>query len=364
MKAFVAGAGMVKVDRHYDEGITDLSLKSVLSLQNSVKEWLVPDTILVANAYGDAVTYTLELGSKLSSSLGVRTGPAFRVEDGDASGGASIYAAYSLVKSGEAKIVLVIGAEKLSDFPSKVMNDFYSRTLRSEYEVSSGLTTTAEAGILMRMYIKDRGVDRDYMSRWPIKMHSNGSENPYAYLRFTIDEKTVANSQVLSDPLRLFDAGAKADGAAAVLVVSEEVARKMTETPVEITSVRSSRSERVPSLEFTAPREAGVPVLERLGKVGLVDIHDSYSVMAALTLERVLHREVGKPFEDLEGINMGGGLKARGYPGGATGVYQLAEVFMELAGIFPGKKTNAEKGFILSMDELGYSAYAVGVERK
>ncbi|MEM4138874.1 MAG: thiolase family protein, partial [Sulfolobaceae archaeon] len=219
-KVYIAGCAIESINRHYDKGLLDLAINSVKRINENINYSLNPDAIVIANGYAELTNRVSELSTKLSMALGYYV-PSFRVENGDASGGLGILTAFSLIKSGIAKEVLLIGVEKLSDFPSKYLNDIIS-TIMNEYEYFSGITPQSIAAIMMKLYMKLYKKDYEYFTEWPILMHSYAIENPYAYLKFTVDKKTIIESQLVSEPLRIFDVGARADGVASVLLVSEE----------------------------------------------------------------------------------------------------------------------------------------------
>jgi len=358
-KVYIAGCSLEVINRHYEKGLIDLAIESVKKLNENLNRSLNPDAIIVANGYAELTNHTSQLATKLSIALGYNV-PSFRVENGDASGGLGILTAYSLIKSGIANEVLLIGVEKLSEFPSKYMNDIIS-TIVNEYNYFAGVTPHSIAALMMKLYMKLYNKDYEYFTEWPILMHSYGVENPYAYLKFNVDKKTIIESQIVSEPLRIFDIGARADGVASVVLVSED-RRNISENLIELKKVVSSNSEiDWKNLELTSLRSARLKVSEELNKIDAFEIHDSYSILAALQLESLGLVEKGKAFErlsEMPAINYSGGLKSRGYPGGATGVYQLAEVFLQLTSLFPGKKAKgAKRGAVVSMDDIGRSSY-------
>ncbi|NON62554.1 thiolase family protein, partial [Acidianus sp. RZ1] len=201
----------------------------------------------------------------------------------------------------------------------------------------------------------------DYFAQWPVYMHKYGSENPYAYLKFPVDLKTVKESQLVSDPLRIFDTAARADGASAILMTNEELGKKISENYVKVKAVGFSTSEfrigEIPSVHGA---------LKTLGdvKADLMEIHDSFSINAALILEEMGYPR-GKSLDNLNEIpvNPSGGLKSRGYPGGATGIYQVSEITQQLLGVFPGHRISGTKALVITTDELGTSAYTILLER-
>ncbi|MEM4911586.1 MAG: thiolase family protein [Metallosphaera sp.] len=360
MDVFVTGASMLKVDKYYENGLLDLAVASVSGLEDLLSEKR-PDALILASGYGESTEEQVQLAGKLSNALGYSV-PAIRVENGDASGGSAVFSAYSLVKSGLAKSVLVVGVEKLADFPASQLNEIIARNLDEEFSYRAGVVPQAYAAIMMKLYMKRYNLPREYFSEWPYHMHRYAAENNYAFLRFPVEKDTILESQVISDPLRLFDTAARADGASAILISSDEVARKVSETPVKIEGVRFS-STGMNLRELLSVRDVMNEM--RDFRPDFYEVHDSYSVIAAMILDE-LGLERGKSLYSLDdlAVNYSGGLKARGYPGGATGIYQVAEGFMQLTESFKGRRVNgARKGLIISMDELGTTAVSVALSR-
>ncbi|AWR97723.1 thiolase family protein [Acidianus sulfidivorans JP7] len=355
-EVLIQDASMIKVDKYYEEGLLDLAIKASKEIASNETKI---DAIIVSNAYSEKTADQTLLATKLASSLGINA-LTFRIENGDASGGAAISTAYYMIKSGMIKTALVIGVEKLGDFPGHYVNEVISQNLDEKFSFREGLIPQSYAALRMKMYMKKYNVDYDYFVEWPYLMHKNGAENPYAFLKFQADKKTISTSQIISDPLRLFDSSPRADGAAAILMTSDDV-KLRTDSKVKINSVSSAISS-FNILELPAVREAFNKTKEF--KPEILEIHDSYSINAALILEEI-GLEKGKSLSMLDTIqvNLSGGLKARGYPGGATGIYQIAEEYMQLTEKFPGKRASAERGTVISTDELGTTSYIINLQR-
>ncbi|ARM76487.1 thiolase family protein [Acidianus manzaensis] len=356
VEVLIQDSSMLKVDKHYEEGLLDLAIKASKEILN---DQLKIDALIVSNSYSEKTADQVLLSTKLANSLGINT-LTFRIENGDASGGAAISTAYYMIKSGMIKTALVVGVEKLGDFPMHFVNDIISQNLDEKFSYREGLIPQSYSALRMKMYMKKYNVDYDYFTEWPYLMHKNGAENPYAFLRFQADKKTISTSQVVSDPLRLFDTSPRADGAAAILMTSDDVNLK-TEGKVKIASITSANSE-FNVLELPAVREAFNKTKDF--KPEILEIHDSYSINAALILEEI-GLEKGKSLSMLDSIqvNFSGGLKSRGYPGGATGIYQIAEEYMQLTEKFPGKRASGERGTVISTDELGTTSYIINLQR-
>jgi len=362
----IVGSGLIKIDRYYEFSETDLVIEAYKNLILKVKEMPSSiDALILASTYSDTLSKNLMLAFKLSNKLGIKTSISFRVENGD-NGGSAVLAAYSLIKSGIANSVLLIGVDKFSDFPSKYVNDVISYNLGNEYQYQVGLTPHAHAALLMKRYMKKFSKDYDYFTKWPLKMHENAVENPYAYLRFKVDKKVIMDSQIVAEPLRLFDVAARADGASVVLITSDELSRKFTDTTVKIENIVSSNLPLdLASVRINSVRDVAKKLSAKMSSNDIYEIHDSYSILATLELESLGLAKDGNGLDNLDNINvnLGGGLKARGYPGSAAAIYQLAELYLHLIGEHPRGKIDAERGFLLSTDDLGNSSHLVALMR-
>jgi acetyl-CoA C-acetyltransferase len=267
------------------------------------------------------------------------------------------------VKSGVAKSVLLVGVEKLADQHGKTVQDYLARGL-SYRDYLAGLMPVHYAALMMKKYMETYGVSYDYFTNWPVKMHLYASENPLAMLKFKVTPEQVKESSVISDPIRLYDTGARGDGAAAVLLTSDDLARKYSDEVVKLETATGSSGDLEVSVSSSAVRSLSLKLGDSL-KDYYLQIHDSYSVTAAIELEDLGVLPRGRSLNEIDSIevNFEGGLKARGYPGGATAVYQLAESYLQLTHKFKGKKTTKERALILSTDELLTAAYGIKVVR-
>ena len=362
MKVFIAGSGLIPVDRYYDLSLEDLAFEAYKSMLGDLKEYPKADAVVVASGYAELTDNSANSARKIANFLGHDGATVFRVESAEG-GGSAILTAFSLIKAGLAKSVLLFGVEKLSDQPGKFVQDYLARSLDFK-DYISGLVPSNYAALMMKRYMEKYGVNYDYFVNWPVKMHEYASENPLAMLKFRIKPESVKDSQVISEPLRLYDTGARGDGAAAVLLVSEEVARKYGDDLAEVRRVDGSSGELIVDTTSQAMRILSAKLGDSL-KNYYLEIHDSYSVTAAIQLEDLGLAERGKSLTELDSLelNFSGGLKARGYPGAATAVYQLAEVYQQLTQKFKGRRTSMEKGLVISSDDLLTVSYGVEVVR-
>ncbi|MDW8011203.1 MAG: beta-ketoacyl synthase N-terminal-like domain-containing protein, partial [Sulfolobales archaeon] len=214
MSAYVVGGSAVKVDRHFELGYRDLAYRVV----RDCSECLDVDYVVISSALPELSAHQIDLGTHVVQWLGRRI-PVVRVESGESSGLAAVELAASLVRSGGARKALVLGIEKVTEYPTYTTNYFYTLTLDYEYEVLRGVTPPAYASLAMKELIKS-GIRRECFSEWAIRMHENATSIPHAMLKFKISYDSFRDAQVLADPLTLYDSFALGDGAAALVLSS------------------------------------------------------------------------------------------------------------------------------------------------
>jgi acetyl-CoA C-acetyltransferase len=214
-------------------------------------------------------------------------------------------------------------------------------------------------------------------------MHKKATKNPYAQLPFEITRDTVMNSDMISDPISLYDCAPVGDGAAALVMCPLEEAKKLTDSYVEIAGIAGATDTiNVSSRSNLLTLNSTVVAADRAYKMAKVspadidvaEIHDTFTITAALSVEDLGFCEKGRFNKMLssgafEGkgnveINPSGGLKARGHPVGATGAYQVAEIAMQLAGKAERMQVkDAEVGLAQNIGGSGSSTYVTILRR-
>ena len=373
--ARILGCGLTNVGRHYERGVRELAAEAA---EKALDRAGIDDVdfIVVASSLSYMQEPQLDIAGYLASFLGLRGARSLAVEAGEASGAAAMQVAKSLIDSGLASTVLVVGADKLTNHPSQ---ETY-RHLQLLYDTYSdafyNIGHAGIAGILMRLYMKTYGVSREALSYWPSMMHSHGSSNPYAMLRFKVDPSKVHSSTPLADPVTLMDAYPLGDGAAAIVMAAPD--EPQAKDPMaELVRVESSTGFPSPALsDDPLTIDSLATSISRLGftqkdlsNIDVIEIHDSFTITGLLILETLGLADRGKAPESVaegrftvggEGplVNPSGGLKARGHPIGATDVYKAAELAMQLDGSFPGVKAeDARTGLLVSINGFGSSSY-------
>jgi len=355
-RVFIVGVGMTKVDRYYELGFKELIAEAALKAIDDTKGAEI-ESIVVGNMMSSSLFQQDSLGALAADAIGFRGAGALKVEAACGSGGHAVAVGYSLVASGLYDVVMVVGVEKMSDYPTSSVTKALAQAADAEYELIYGTSFVALNALVMRLYMMRHKVEREDLVYWPVRMHEYSAQNPYAQLRFRVKPEDVLKSPVIADPIRLLDSAPVGDGAAAVILASEDVARKLSDTPVEIVGVGlatdglalSSREDLLYPLSVVKAAEKAYKMAKIEPKdVDVAEIHDAFTITALLALEGLGFSKFGESWRDVKegrfaagdkpSINLSGGLKARGHPVGATGVYQVAEVAMQLRGDFPGVK--------------------------
>jgi acetyl-CoA C-acetyltransferase len=347
----IAGIGQTKVGEHWDISLRELAFYAIEAAQNDAGG-LNPQALFVGNMLASMVSGQAHLGALIADFVGMRGIEAYTTEAAGASGGAALRAGYLAVKSGFVDTVVVVGVEKITDKVGPGIETAIATSLDSDYEAMQGLTPVGQAALLMQRYLQVYDVPRDALGVFPLTAHANGVGNPKAMFRRAMKPELYNRAGMVSDPLNMFDAAPDADGAAAVILTRSDLLPDNGDKPwvrIAGSSVATDTlalHDRPDPLDFRAVRlsverarfQAGID----LEQIDFFELYDAYSIFATLTLEAAGFAPQGQGWAfaqegtvALTGsvpIATMGGLKARGNPWGATGVYQAVEAVMQLRG--------------------------------
>jgi acetyl-CoA acetyltransferase len=287
----------------------------------------------------------------LGEEAGITGVPATRVENACASGGFALRAAVEAVASGASELVLVAGVEKMTDVPNARRRYWLGVSGDTEWERLAGLTFAGVYGLIASRYLYEHHLGPEALAAVAVKNHENGALNPNAHFRKPVRPEQVASAPRVADPLGLYDCCPVSDGAAAVLVVPADRARRFTDTPVYVDGLGASSDylavqERPSLTQFAASRRAAEQAFRSAGcersTVSFLEVHDCFTIAELLALEDLGFAAPGEAGRmTLAGdtrrtgrlpVNPDGGLKAKGHPIGATGVGQAYEAFCQLRG--------------------------------
>ncbi len=372
---YVVGAAVIKVDEHWDKSLENLMSEPAIRSLDIAGVSSV-DQIIVSNLYGEIFQEQLNLGGILAEEAGLLGAPAMRVEAGGLSSFYAIVSGYQAIRSGISKVVLVVGAEKMSDATPEEVLSMGSGEERQDYLGQVGVHLGAEAALLYKLYMRRYRVSQESIAYFSVLDHENASKAPHAQYPFPIKLETVLNSPYLAEPLHRLEATAPADGAAALILCSGDIASKLSAPKCRIAGIGAATDylvsiERNDPLDMRALSMATERALQAArmvrSDIRLVELYDSFSIIAPLSLEAAGFAPKGHATEyaakdhfTLSGplpINTFGGLKARGHPVGATGIYQAAEAYLQLTEQ-AGKNQvyNARAAMLVSMAGLGSGA--------
>lgn len=350
-EVIIAGIGQTEVGEHWDSGLRELGFAA---MQAAMKDagGLKPQSLFVGNMLAPNLSNQAHLGVLLADYAGLLGIEAVTVEAAGASGGAALRQGYLAVASGLVDVALVVGVEKFTDKVGSGVDAALATTGDSDFEAVQGMTPAAQAALLMKRYMHEHEVPADGFAGFAITAHANGAGNPCAMFRKAIKPETYAKAEMVSDPLNMFDMAPNADGAAAVLLTRRDLLTNELSRPlVKIAGSASSSDtlalhDRKDMLFFdTAQISAGKAMKQAgalLDDIDFFEYHDVFSIYAALQLEAVGFAVKGKGWKLASDGEIGlrgkipcatmGGMKARGFAGGASGVYQAVEAVQQLRG--------------------------------
>ncbi len=373
--AYISGAGFTRVTNHWDLSLEDLAVEAgIRALEDSGHEEI--DAVVVANSFSGTANGQEDLSSIIVDQLGIRDAPSFKVSLEGASGAAAIITATALVNSGIARRVLVIGVEKMSDVTAlEDLTLISSTSLDRRFEREIGATIHSQHALIMQTYMRRYNIGEEDFGHFPVLMHENACVVPHAQFRYKLKLENYMRSPYLAEPLKLFDVPAEGDGAAAV-VVSERGEVKISGFSISSGKVMLSLREdllRLDVVRSSVKRALDMAEMD-LSSISFTKIHDSSSVLAYLQLESIGLAEEGKaPQLTAEGrfsrdgempVNPEGGLKARGYPVGASAVYQAAEAYLQLTGrVGESQIDGAKSCLLLSISGVGSGATSIVLTR-
>jgi len=347
----IAGIGQTEVGEHWDIGLRELAFDAI---QAALKDagGLKPQSLFVGNMLAPNLSNQAHLGVLLADYAGLLGIEAVTLEAAGASGGAALRQGYLAIASGMVDVALVVGVEKFTDKIGAGVDAALATTSDSDFESIHGMTPTAQAALLMKRYMHENDVPKDGFAGFALTAHKNGVANPNAMFRKAIKPETYAKAEMVSDPLNMFDMAPNADGAAALVLTRRELLPSEFKNPlVKISGSASSADtlalhDRKDMLYFdTAQLSAGKAMKQAgaiLDDIDLFEYHDVFSIYAALQLEAVGFAIKGKGWKLAADNEIGlkgkipcatmGGMKARGFAGGAAGVYQAVEATIQLRG--------------------------------
>lgn len=368
----IIGVGMTKFGELWEQSLRDIFVEAALAaIADSGVDHI--DSMYVGAMSPGLFVGQEHIGVLMADYLGVRGIPAAHVESACASGSVAVRQAMFEVASGASEFVLAGGVEKMTDGADATYA--LATAADQEYEAYHGITFPGLYAMIARAHMHKYGTTREQLAEVAVKNHRHGLKNPNAQFHLKITREDVINSVKVADPLTLLDCSPVTDGAAAIIVTTEEIAKKSGRPYVRIrasaqttdTIALHSRKDlaSIPAVGKAAEiayKQAGVTP----GQIDLAEVHDCFTIAELVASEELGLVERGKSGEAaLSGmtalggkipINVSGGLKSKGHPVGATGVAQIIEIYKQLLGQAGERQVeNARLGLTQNMGGSGGS---------
>lgn len=365
----IAGIGQTAVSEHWDISLRELAFQAIeKALRDS--GGLQPQVLYVSNIHAQSLSGQAHLGALIADFAGMIGIEALTVEAAGASGGAALRQAYLAVAAGAADTAMVMGVEKFTDKITAEAESAIATITDSDFEAIHGLTPTSQAAMLMRRYMHEFDVPREAFAGFPVIAHANGVSNPNAMFRRAIKAEFYNRAGIVSEPLNMFDVAPNADGGAALILTRAELLPPAFPQPLvrisgsSMTTDTLAMHDRPDPMDFRAARLSVERACRQAGivpsDVNLFELYDSFSIYTALSIEAAGFADRGKGWELAQNDHLSlsgtlpiatfGGLKARGNPGGATGVYQVVEAVMQLRGqAGENQVTGAQRALVQSL---------------
>lgn len=350
---YLIGIGQTKISKNAGIRGRYLSAEAVSkALEHAGIEKELITMFITGNMMSGILTQQQQLGALTADACGFRGVEAATVESACSSGASAARWGFMAVAGGLHKAVIVCGIERMTHATREDTTAALATAADWELEGCYGESFISLNAKIMRLYMDTYGVDAEDFAHFAINAHDNGMTNPNAFLHKKIDFDTYMNSRMLSDPVKLFDAPPVCDGAAAVIMANEEVARSAARSGLPLIKISGSAigtdslalDARTDKLKLSGVEISTGRAMDQAGvkhaDIDIFELHDAYTIISSLSLEAAGFAERGKGVHfgkdgeiALNGklpISTMGGLKSRGHPVGATGVYQLVETYMQL----------------------------------
>ncbi|NOQ54301.1 MAG: thiolase domain-containing protein [Thermoplasmata archaeon] len=356
----IVGAAMTKFGELWDRSLRDIGLESgMLVLMDAGMETEDVEALFLGNMSAGRFIQQEHIGALIADHAGLadRGIPATRVEAGGATGSLALRQAYLTVASGAHDVVMVGGAEKMTDVSDRDAEETMSFAADQEWEVFFGATLASLYAMMARRHMHDHGTTPEQLAHVAVKNHAHGSGNPKAQFRNKLTVERVLGAGRVAEPLGVLDCSPISDGGAAVVLTTLERAKEITDEPVIIRgSAQASDTlalhDRWSITSQRATRLAVQGALSQAGKeladIDLMEVNDGFTIAEIIALEDLGLAEPGKGGRLAEEgvtalggdmpVNTSGGLKARGNPPGATGIAQIVEIYDQLKGRAEGRQ--------------------------
>ena len=361
-KVAIIGIGMTKFGQLWEQDLTSLAVEAGMKAIRDAGIHQKDIEVMYGGTMSGGLFINQEhLGSMIPDQSGFKNTPFVRVEAACASGGLALRQGYIDVASGFHDIAVVGGVEKMTDVGAYATTKTLATAADTMNEAVFGATFPGLYALMAKLHMHKFKTTEEQMAEVAVKNHRHALLNPNAQFHKKISVQDVMDSVKIADPLKLLDASPITDGAAALVLASEEKAKKLCDTPIWIKgsghatdTISLHDRDDILTLNATvqAAKQAYTQAKLEPRQIGMAEVHDCFTIAELLAIEDLgfVKKGMSGKFTQ-EGnttiggkipINPSGGLKAKGHPIGASGVAQAIEAVMQLRGDAGKRSTNAQ----------------------
>jgi acetyl-CoA C-acetyltransferase len=344
----IIGIGQTKIEENWNQSIREIAVDAIhKALKDAGRA--SAEGLFVGNMMSGILDMQNNLSMLITDHAGLKNIESVKIDAACGSGGAALRSALMAVASGELQSALALGVEKMTDRHPHEVTAALATAADADFEVEMGLTFIGLNALIMRRYMHEFGWKHADFAPFAINAHANAMHNPYARLHQRISTEDFEKSAMIATPINLLDASPIGDGAAALYIVPAETLHDNTRILIagsaSATDTLATHDRTDPlflSAAYRSSQEAYKQAGVGPGEIDVFELHDAFTIMSVLSLEACGFAGRGQGIcLGLDGdilptgrvpITTRGGLKARGHPVGATGVYQLVEVVQQLRG--------------------------------
>ncbi len=373
----IIGVGETQIGELWNKSLREIGIEAGLkALKDAGLEGDEVEKLYVGNMSAGKLIDQEHIAPLIADYAGISGVPSTRIESGSASGGMALAEGYKAVASGMEDIVVVGGAEKMTDVGEQEAKEILSSTNDQEWETVFGATFESLYAMIARYHMEKYGTTKDQLAQVAVKNHANAAKNPNAQYPRETTKDFVKNAPMVADPLGMFDCAPISDGGAAVVLCPAEQAESFEGDPVEIVSIGQGGDymavhERKDICTMKSTKHAAKKAYQRSKldpeDIDFAEVHDNYTITEIMAIEDLGFFEKGQGGPATEkgktelnseiSINTSGGLKAKGRPVGAVGLNQAVEAVIQLRGEAGERQVDdPEYGLLHNIGGTGASA--------
>ncbi len=350
VKISIVGAGQTKFGRHDDYSLRELF---ALAAHEAIEDaGIAPKDVeaaFIGNLSADQFNRQTHIAPMMVDAAGMKGIPATKCEAACASSATALRAAILAIESGQHDVVMAAGVEKMTDLPTPSVIETLAMAADQPFEAEPGITFPGIFALFATAHMAKYGTTKEQLAAVAVKNHANAVHNPLAQYQKAITLDQVLSARMIAWPLGLYDCSPITDGAAAVILTRNKLAKKFTDAPVKIKASAQATDtmdmcDRSDLTTLYSAKTAAYHAYKQ-AKIGpkdvdFAEVHDCFTIAEIIATEDLGFfnpgmggKAVVEEYTALDGefaINTSGGLKAKGHPVGATGVAQIIELYHQL----------------------------------